>query len=940
MKIYTDKKHRIAYSTDASAYRVKPKAVCFPRNKEDILELISNIKKHNSYIIPRAAGTSLAGQVVGNGYVADISRHLNKIIELNTAEKWVRVEPGVILEELNNYLAGYGLFFGPETSTANRCCIGGMVGNNSCGLHSVKYGATRDHCLAVEMILSDGNIVLFEELNKVSVGEKMAQDNLEGNIYRKVIEILTNKSIAEKIKNEFPEPDVKRRNTAYAIDELDINKINLSKLICGSEGTLGFITEIKLSLCALSPKHKALVCYHCKSLEEAFNANLIALKHPVSAVELMDKTILDLSKNNIEQNKNRFFIKDNPEAILIIELNHENLDDLNNQILELKIDLSKNNYTGYSSVVYNEKTKSVWNLRKAGLGLLSSMDGDSKPVSVIEDTAVSPKRLPAYMKDFQKLLSEYKLNCVYHAHIGSGELHLRPILNLKNSKDKELFREIAHKTAKLVKKHKGSLSGEHGDGRLRGEFIPLVLGKEIYDIIKQIKYTFDPDNIFNQHNIIDTDAMNSNLRYDGDYKSPEIETYFNYRAQKNWLTAIEQCNGSGDCRKKTNGTMCPSFKATGDELNSTRARANMLRELISKPYDENIFNQKEIKEVLDLCLSCKACKSECPSNVDLTRFKAEFMQHYYDNNKIGIRVLSIINLAKIQTFFSKIPGLYNWAANNLITSKLIKKVLGFATERKLPLLSKICLKKYVKENENIHSDKIVYLLADEFSSYTETEIGIHLVDVLNKLNYRVIIPKHFETGRTSLSKGLVKKAKKLANKNVEALSNIISDKTPLIGIEPSCILSFRDEYPDLVDPELQQDSINLAKNCLLYDEFFIKEINEDKIDISKLKHSRCKVYIHGHCHQKSLASVKHSVDLLKLCNYDVREIPSGCCGMAGSFGFEKEHYELSQQIGELVLFPYVRNSEKDSIICAPGTSCRQQIHEATNRKVFHPIELL
>ncbi|MCT4602072.1 MAG: 4Fe-4S dicluster domain-containing protein, partial [Marinifilum sp.] len=744
----------------------------------------------------------------------------------------------------------------------------------------------------------------------------------------------------------FPEKELTRRNTAYALDEISNDGIDLTKLLAGSEGTLAIASEIKLSLVDLPPKEKALVCVHCSTLEESFEANLVALKHSPVAIELMDKNILELSAKNIEQKENRFFIKGDPEAILMVELAFHTREELDQVALELEADLKKNGFPGHCSRVYGKDIPKVWALRKAGLGLLSNMPGSAKPVSEIEDTAVVPEKLPAYMKDFKQLMEKYDLSCVYHAHIGTGELHLRPILDLKKKKDIELFHTVARETALLVKKYRGSLSGEHGDGRLRGEFIPLMFGDKVYNLMCDVKEVFDPKGILNPNKIVHTPKMNTSLRYDGEYRDIEVETYFDYSSQKGWLSAIEQCNGSGDCRKSIafGGTMCPSYRATGDEKNTTRARANVLRELLSRPRGDKLFSQPEILEALELCVSCKACKSECPSNVDMTRLKAEFMQHYYDENSVGIRTWLVATLPDIQAYFSKIPFLYNLVVRNKFTSLLLKRLLNFAPQRALPALSKMTLRSYIKslpEVDREHKNGRVYLFADEFTNHMEAEIGIKFIELLSKLGYEVVIPDHFESGRTALSKGLLKKAKKIANKNVERLKDIVSESEPLVGIEPSCILSFRDEYPDLTDEHLKESAKILASSSLLFDEFLLNEIKKGNISKEQFSTEHRKIFLHGHCHQKSLASVEASKEILSLPeNFEVEMIPSGCCGMAGAFGYEKKHYELSMKMGEQVLFPFVRKAKEQTLISAPGTSCRQQILDGTGKEAKHPVEIL
>lgn len=947
----SDALHRIIYSTDASAYREKPMGVAYPRDKTEIKSLVLEARQKGYSLIPRAGGTSLAGQVVGNGLVVDISRYMNRVLEINPEERWVRVQPGVVLDELNLAVKEYELFFAPETSTSNRCCLGGMVGNNSCGSHSLVYGSTRDHLLEALVILSDGSEAVLKDLSDAEVDLKLTENTLEGSIYRDIISLLSSSENQKIITDNFPDLQLRRRNSGYALDELlrshyfdNINPqpFNLCKLLAGSEGSLAFITEIKLNLMPLPPKQKAVICVHCSTLHEAFLANLVALKHKPVAIELIDNTILELSKKNLSQNQNRFFVEGDPTTILIIELAKETKEeiDLLAGVIETAL---RNEGLGYAYPrIYGKDVNRVWSLRKAGLGLLSGMPGDAKPVSVIEDTAVAPDRLPEYMADFGEMLQRYGLSCVYHGHISTGELHLRPILNLKEEKDKALFRIVATETAKLVKKHKGSLSGEHGDGRLRGEFIPLLLGEEVYGFLKSVKHSWDPFSVFNMGKIVDTPPMDTSLRYVK--RKLNISTYFDFSQRLGWLTAIEQCNGAGDCRKSNlfGGTMCPSYRATGEERNTTRARANVVRELLIYPTTKNIFDQKEFMEVLDTCLSCKACKSECPSNIDMACFKAEYLQHYYDLKGIPLKNRLIADLPKIQKIAMFAPSIYNKLVTNRVISSVIKKVLNFAQERNIPHLYKMTMKDWAKKNNGRikTTGKNVYLFADEFTNYLDVETGIRFIRLLQALNYTIIIPDHKESGRTYISKGLLKQARKIAEENVIRLKDLITEETPLVGIEPSGILSFRDEYPSLVRG-VKEDAIRLGKNCLLYDEFFVREIQKGNITSAQFTDAALSIKLHGHCHQKSLASVEPSKVMLSLpVNYTVELIPAGCCGMAGAFGYEKEHFELSMKIGEQVLFPAIRATSPDICIAAPGTSCRQQIKDGTGKTVYHPIDIM
>ena len=781
--------------------------------------------------------------------------------------------------------------------------------------------------------------------------------DLEGDIYRNIRELLSDPKNQQEIREQFPDSGLKRRNNGYALDILlntlpfiqSNNLFNFSKLIAGSEGTLAFITECKLNLEPLPPKEKGVICVHLDSIEEALHANLIALPCKPGAIELMDRTILNLAKGNISQKRNSFFIIGDPGALLIVEFSRETQQELQETCEKLIKSLKVAGFGYHFPILIGNDMNKVWALRKSGLGVLSNIPGDAKPVSVIEDTAVLPELMPEYIREFNEILVRFNLQCVYHAHIGSGELHLRPILNLKESNDVELFRTIAIETAKLVKKYRGSLSGEHGDGRLRGEFIPLMIGNHNYELIKKIKFTWDPNNIFNAGKIIDTPPMNTSLRYIPGQIVPEIKTFFDFSSTQGIIRAVESCNGSGDCRKsfKIGGVMCPSYMATRNEYNTTRARANILREFLSLTPQKNPFNHKEIYKVLDLCLSCKGCKSECPSNVDMAKLKAEFLQHYYDSHWIPIRTLAIAYISEINKWSSFMPTFYNFINYNKITSFLFQKSLGFSTKRKFPILSPIRFSAWLDKNLNElngslkNKERKIYFFVDEFTEFNDTTIGIAAIKLLNKLGYFIEVPNHIESGRTFISKGLLRKAKKIANTNVQLLKDIINDKSPLVGIEPSCILTFRDEYPDLVDNHLRDEAKALGNNSLLIDDFLALEFEKGNIAISEFTSERKIIKFHGHCQQKALLTSIGSKKMLSIpANYKVIEVNSGCCGMAGSFGYEKEHYDLSMQIGELILFPEIRNSSENEILAATGTSCRHHIYDGTGKKALHPIEIL
>lgn len=953
-ELFFDKTMRTLYATDASAYRELPLAVAIPKTEKDIQRLIQFALAEKTSLIPRTAGTSLAGQVVGNGIIVDVSKHFTSILELNKEEGWVRVQPGVIRDELNLFLKPHGLFFGPETSTANRAMIGGMVGNNSCGSNSVVYRSTREHLLEVKAILSDGSKASFHALSLDEFHEKCELDNLEGKIYKTVRSLLGNYDNQEEIRKEFPKKTVERRNTGYAIDLLiDMAPFqaggpdfNFCSLIAGSEGTLAFITEIKLNVVPAPPKETGLLCVHFNTIDESLKANLIGLKYKPSASELIDHYVLECTKENIEQSKNRFFVQGDPGAILVIEFVRETREEIQLLAQQVESEMRAANLGYHFPLLFGADSKKIWSLRKAGLGLLSNLPGDEKAVPVIEDTAVDVEDLPAYIREFNEILHKHGLYAVHYAHAGSGELHLRPIINLKTEEGNQLFRTIAEEVATLVKKYKGSLSGEHGDGRLRGEFIKQMVGEKNYQLLKEIKNVWDPHHIFNPNKIVDTPPMDTMLRYVPGQFTPEFKTIFRFH-QQNILQHAEQCNGSGDCRKThlSGGTMCPSYMATRNEKDTTRARANILREFLTHSHKQNRYDHKEIYDVMSLCLSCKACKSECPSNVDMAKLKAEFLQHYYDANGVPFRSKLIANFTATAKMGSIAPGLYNWAMDNKWIGGAIKKTVGFAVERSMPHLSKQTLRSWYAKHKLVQDlqsyNREVVLFCDEFTNYNDTSIGIKAIQLLNALGYAVQLVNHQESGRTWLSKGLVRKAKVIANDNIRLFSKMITKEKPLIGIEPSAILTFRDEYPDLADDDLLEPARQLANNSFYIDEFIANEIELGYILSESFTKDSKKLMVHGHCQQKAVGSVQATQKALSLpMNYQVETIPSGCCGMAGSFGYEKEHYEVSMQIGELVLFPAVRKQSKTCTVSAPGTSCRHQIKDGTGIKALHPIEIL
>ncbi len=948
--LYTDTVMKTLYATDASAYREMPLGVAIPESKEDLEKIILFANQHSIPMIPRTAGTSLAGQVVGKALVVDVSKFFNRILEVNKEESYVWVEPGVVRDVLNVELKKQGLFFGPETSTANRAMIGGMMGNNACGSNSIIYGSTRDHVLEVEGFLSDGTAVNFKAEDPFETIKSLKKGTRLHGIYENTLAALSDPTNQKNITEEFPKPSIRRRNTGYAVDMLLHTKafesidvpFNFCSLLSGSEGTLCFATRIKLHVDVLPPAHLGLVCGHFNTIDEALRANLIALQFNPSASELMDHYILECTKANPAQSLNRFFVEGDPGAILVVELRSDSAEDLALQAKACEEAMRAAGLGYHFPFVTGGDVKKVWDLRKAGLGLLSNLPGDEKAVAVIEDTAVDVNDLPAFIAEFNEILQANNLYCVHYAHAGSGELHLRPIINLKTKEGHQQFRHIAEEIARLVKKYKGSLSGEHGDGRLRGEFIPWMVGEENYQLMRDLKSWWDPKGIFNPNKIVDTPPMDTFLRYEAGQQTPEFKTAFRYQGQ-DVLQHAEQCNGSGDCRKTpiSGGTMCPSFMATRNEKETTRARANILREFLTHSEQPNRFAHEEIKEVMDLCLACKGCKSECPSNVDVAKLKMEFLYQYQKEKGLPLRSWLVGNFAKISNLASYVPFLYNVVMGTPAIRRISNAVVGFHPDRTMPLMAKQTLWSWLKSRRSPVQEKAVYLFVDEFTNFNDAEIGRTAVLLLERLGYEVKTIPHPISGRAYLSKGMLDEARVLAMQNVRLWSSLISENTPLVGIEPSAILTFRDEYPDLVSDEWVDRAQELAKHTLLLEEFIAREADAKRITSAAFSSKKKLMKLHGHCQQKAISSLVAAKKALSLPeNFEVQLIPSGCCGMAGSFGYEKEHYDLSMQIGELVLFPTVRSQPEEVDIVASGTSCRHQIHDGTKRHAKHAAEIL
>ncbi|MDX9720848.1 MAG: FAD-linked oxidase C-terminal domain-containing protein [Myxococcota bacterium] len=948
-EVCSDLIHRRMYATDASLYSEMPLAVVYPRHREDIVELVRFADRLRIPLIPRAAGTSLSGQTVGNGLVVDVSRHMGGIGDVNLEERFVWVEPGVILDELNRHLRSTGLFFAPDTSTSNRCMIGGMVGNNSCGSHSVLYGDTRAHVLALEVVLSDGSTVCLEEMDVEQMRALEKQDSVLGRAQRCISRLLDEHR--EAILEAYPKPQVERRNMAYPLDMLAHSeaweegggRYHLGRFFCGSEGTLGIVCAAKLRLTPRS-SFNAVVAVHFDSLDASLRATVAARRHHPAAIELIDRRTLQATEGNIEQRRNREWLVGSPEAVLVVELYGDDETEVDRLLSELIDDFRRQKLGTHFPILKGVEAERIWALRKAGLGLLMGVEGDVKAITFVEDTAVAIADLPEYIRQFQKMLLPFDTQCVYYAHASVGELHLRPELNPKLPEDIEKMKAIAFETAKLVKSFRGSLSGEHGDGRVRSPLLEYMFGPEVYGYLREIKAAFDPKGIFNPGKIIDPLPIDQGLRYPPGFKPVLPSTFFFFREDGDILRAIERCNGAGACRKTAlaGGVMCPSYHATGDEKHSTRGRANVMRSLFMED-PASAWSSDELYESLDLCLSCKGCKSECPASFDMARLKSEFLSHHQELHGASLRNLVF---GHPDLFFPKVAQAARMGqklSESSVGKWMMSELLGIHPRRRLPEFAPKRLRTLLRRRRahpSAGQRGKVLLFIDAYADFNEPQIGLAAVEVLERAGFEVLTPKHQPAGRTQISKGFLADAKAHIEQNIESFLAYAEEGIPILGIEPSEVLTFADEALDLVRPSLLPAARKVASMVAFVDVFVGLELEKGELPLYFDDEAR-QVLLHTHCQAKSLfGSASMTRALRALPNTKVELIASGCCGMAGSFGYEKEHYDVSMAIGEQVLFPAVRAASEQTIICAAGTSCRHQIFDGTGRQALHPIELI
>ncbi len=932
-----DEVARMLYRTDASIYEMEPIGLVIPRDEGDVVELVRWAVEQEVSMLPRGGGTSLAGQSVGNSVHVDFSKYMNQILELNAEQRWVRVQPGVVLDELNEFLKPHGLLFGPDVSTSSRANIGGMIGNNSCGARSIIYGKTIDHILGLKVVLSDGSLVDFEPVDRATYAEKSAQSDLEGQIYRQVRQVAVDN--ADEIRARFP--GVMRRVSGYNLDEfLDENEwFDLSKIVVGSEGTLCTVVEAKLNLVPLPP-HKGLVAVHFCDLNESLEANIVALETEPASVELTDKLLLDLTGASIEHAPRRRFLQGDPQALLFVEYYADSQSELIGKMEALERRLTERGM-GYAFVraLTAVEQANMWALRKAGLGLLMGMKGEAKPTSGVEDTCIPPDHLPEFVRRVQDAMARHGVDACYYGHCSVGVLHIRPILNLKKPEGIAILRALEEEMSDMALEYGGAMSAEHGDGLARSEWIPKMFGPRIAELFVETKRTFDPRGLMNPGKIVDAPRMDENLRYGEDYQTQQLETFFSFDGEGGFQEAVELCSGVGQCRKKLVGTMCPSYMATLEEEHSTRGRANALRAALNGKMEGGLMGEN-VHQVMDLCLECKACKAECPSNVDMAKLKYEYLAHYHREHGYPLRSYLFGYIAHAARWGSALAPVSNWIAGSGLSRWFLDRFIGIDRRRTLPRFVREPFSRWFKKRpSNARGAKgQVVLYNDTFAEYEEPQIAIAATVLLEKAGYEVILEESKVCcGRPMISKGFLTQARELAERNIEALLPYVERSVPIIGIEPSCILTLRDDYRDLVPGARSQQ---LADGVFMLEEFLAARARAGDLSL-EFKPLARKVLLHGHCHQKALIGTAATCEVLGLPpQFEVEEIASGCCGMAGSFGYEKEHYEVSRQVGQQRLFDVINTQPLDVEVVAVGTSCRHQIADFTGRKARHWAEVL
>ena len=934
-----DKMSRLLYSTDASIYQMEPIGVVIPKTEEDVIAVVEAAARHGVPVLPRGGGTSLAGQTVGNAVVIDFSKHMRSVLEVNAEEGWVRVQPGIILDELNHHLEPTGALFAPDPSTSNRGNVGGALGNNSCGAHSIVWGKTSDNVLGLQVILSDGSKASLGALTDEQVAEKARADGLEGDIYSRLVEI--GEATREEVAARYPK--ILRRVGGYNLDELATGDgLDMARFVVGSEGTLLTITEATLRIVP-RPKLKALAVLHFQELIQSMEATVVAIDLEPAAVELIDSMIIRQARTNLEYSRMMDFIKGDPEAVLLVGFTGDSQAELDSRLdaLEERINRGGLSYA-VRRITEPQDQARVWAVRKAGLGLMMNVRGDAKPLPFVEDTAVAPEKLPEYVRRFDEIVRENGTTAGYYGHASVGCLHIRPLIDLKLDEGVDRMVSIATEISDLVLEFGGAMSGEHGDGLVRSVWNEKMFGPTLYDAFRDVKRAFDPKGIMNPGKIVDPPPMTDNLRIGPGYRAAELKTGFAFSEEGGFTGAVEMCNGQGACRKMLSGTMCPSYMATRDEEHSTRGRANALRASISGALPIDALTGQRLYDVLDLCLECKACKAECPTNVDMAKLKYEFLYRYHGANGQSLRNRLFGNISQLSRLGSFFAPISNWSLGSQIAKDLLDELIGIDKRRTLPPFASQSFTQWFKARGGSPATATtrgqVLLFPDTFTNYNHPELGRAATAVLERLGYQVVVPSTTCCGRPMLSKGMLDKARSNARANVDTVFPYVEKGARLVGLEPSCILGFRDDYVDLLGGEPRARAV--AESSMLIEEFVLQATQDGGADTPFTK-GPGKVLFHGHCHQKALVGTSQAMEVLSsIQGCEAQEVPSGCCGMAGAFGFEKEHYQVSMDIGEQTLLPAIRSETGEFTVVSEGVSCRQQIEDGTGVRARHLVEVL
>lgn len=936
--VHHDPLTRAIYSVDASIYELKPIGVVIPKDKDDLITTLKIAAKHNIPVTARGAATGITGSCLGQGLIIDTSTYLNKILEINIDEEYAICEPGVVQDRLNEALAPYGYRLGPETSTGNRATLGGMLANNSAGSHSLIYGCMVDHVQEVELVLAGGQTLSFGAISNEEWKNKRLEKGTEGTIYREIHRILNDYSSA--IEQHFPK--IPRHVSGYNLDKLLASqyaipaRLNLSKLITGSEGTLGIATKIKVGI-SKKLRYTGACVLHLEDMIKGLKFIEAMLAHHPIALEMIDQKIISSARLSPAVKSKLEWLSGNPEAVFVAEFEGDSpaiveakLNDFANAMRALKF--------SYAEVILNDpkKVAAVWEVRKAGLGLLLSKRSYSRAIAFIEDLSIAPEKLAGFLQEFCAYIKSLGKEAGIYGHIGSGCMHIRPYIDLRKHEEVSLMKEILDNVSDMVLTYGGALSGEHGDGLVRSWLNEKMFGQEIYQAFKGVKSAFDPRNLMNPGKIVEGQTLTENLRLSPESQNIQVPTFLDFSNEGGFELAADMCNGNGQCRKKES-VMCPSFQASGEEYDTTRARAQSLRSIIHGKLPLKELTGQALYDVLDLCIECKGCKKECPSQVDMAKMKSEILYQYQEKHGYSCRnrlFAALHGLNRLGTIF---PRAFNYLASTAL-GKTVQGWMGIAPQRTLPKMAEERFSSWFEAFQQTPQTKRVLLFNDTYTEFNEPGIGKAACKVLNALGYEVSLVNGHCCGRPLISKGFLKEAKKQAFDLVNSLAKLVSDDVQMVVLEPSCLSALLDDYKGLLGPNEALD--RLIAKTFSFEEFLQSCLEEGKLPLEFQGVGR-DIWVHGHCHQKALVGMVPTLDVLRgVEGFRVHEIESGCCGMAGAFGYEKEHYDFSMKIGGLKLFPKVREAQEDDIVIASGMSCRSQIHDGTEKRALHLAEAI